>query len=298
MKYLIFPVLFGLGLAGCSSAPQSTAQSDLAETPTAIGPAAAPNTPATMPFASPALAESSAVSTTLAASPAPPTIEPTRAVAYQGEMILQVADFEQATTGINQLLDQFGAYPSTAHETRANGQHYQEMTLKVPAGNFLHLVAALSKLGHTDNKDISSTDITADIVTLSTRINARQAAAAQYRQLLSKAPNPTQLRQLEDQSRQLQAELAADKARLQQLGLGTQGLWATLHLRYTQSLPATEPTAPLPAFAPQFLASFNTGWAFVLSVLVALTNVWPLLLLGAAAWPVARWWRRRHPAEY
>ncbi|QKG56631.1 DUF4349 domain-containing protein [Hymenobacter sp. BRD128] len=219
-------------------------------------------------------------------------------MAYQGEINLQVDNFEQATSSINQVLDQYGAYPSAAHQTRANGQHYQEMTLKVPATDFLHVVAALAKLGRIDTKDISSTDITAELVTLNTRVNAGQATAARYRQLLAKATSPAQLHQFEDQNRQVQAALAADKARLQQLGLGTQELWATLHLRYTQTLPTTEPSTPLPAFAPQFLASFNNGWTFVLNILVVLTNLWPLLLLGAVVWPVLRWWRRRHPAEY
>jgi hypothetical protein len=220
-----------------------------------------------------------------------------RSVAYQGEMSLDVDDFEQATASLNQLLDQFGAFPTTAHETRANGQHYQEMTLKVPATEFLHLVAALGKLGHTASKDIGATDITADLVTLSTRLTAQQATAAKYRQLLAQATNPAQVRQLEEQNRQVQAELLASKAGLQQLGVGTQGLWAALRLRYTQAVEA-EVSTPLPAFAPQFAASFNNGWSFIMSLLVALTNVWPLLVLAFAAWPAFRWWRRQHPVEY
>lgn len=294
MKYLIFSALLGLGLAGCSSAPQSTTQAQLDKSPTATAQSPAPTT-ATLTDTT--LAAPTARTAAFEAGPAP-AAGPSRTVAYQGEMSLQVDNFEQATNSLNQLLDQYGAYPSAAHETRANGQHYQEMTLKVPATEFLHVVAALAKLGRIDNKDISSTDITADVVTLSTRVSARQVAAAKYRQLLANATNPTQMRQLEDQNRQLQAELAADKARLQQLGLGTQGLWATLHLRYTQTLPIAEPSAPLPAFAPQFLASFNNGWSVVVGVLIALTNLWPVLLLGAAIWPAVRWWRRRHPAEY
>jgi hypothetical protein len=238
-----------------------------------------------------------AVSAPPLASPVPDTPGQPRSVAYQGEMSLEVDNFEQATASLNQLLDQFGAFPTTAHETRANGQHYQEMTLKVPATEFLHLVAALGKLGHTASKDIGATDITADLVTLSTRLTAQQATAAKYRQLLAQATNPTQVRQLEEQNRQVQAELLASKASLQQLGLGTQGLWATLRLRYTQAVVA-EPSAPLPAFAPQFAASFNNGWAFVMSLLIAFTNVWPLLVLALAAWPAIRWWRRHHPAEY
>lgn len=235
--------------------------------------------------------------TTTVADPVPDTPGQARSVAYQGEMSLEVDNFEQATTSLNQLLDQFGAFPSTAHETRASGQHYQEMTLKVPATEFLHLVAALGKLGHTTSKDIGATDVTADLVALSTRITAQQATVAKYRQLLAQATTPTQVRQLEDQTRQVQAALLADKTRLQQLGVGTQGLWATLRLRYAQAIVA-ETSTPLPAFAPQFVASFNNGWSFVMSLLIALTNVWPLFVLAVGTWIAFLWWRRHHSAEY
>jgi hypothetical protein len=303
MKYLIFSVLFGLGLAGCSSHTPSevTTSSDI---PSTTPMQSAPNqslealeSAATVAPGSDIINTTPAASSTPLASPALDTPGQPRNVAYQGEMSLEVDNFEQATASLNQLLDQFGAFPSTAHETRANDQHYQEMTLKVPATEFLHLVAALGKLGHTASKDIGATDITADLVALTTRITAQQATAAKYRQLVAQATSPTQVRQLEDQTRQIQAELLADKTRLQQLGVGTQGLWATLRLRYTQTI-VLEPTTPLPAFAPQFVASFNNGWSFVMSLLIAFTNVWPLLVLALAAWPAFRWWRRHHPANY
>jgi hypothetical protein len=299
IKYLIFPALLGLGLAGCSQSSQSTtATTDPATSPiTTVQPASGIATTDTVPTTGSSVVAPTE-GTSLGASPVSAVAASTRSVAYQGDINLEVDDFEQATTSLNQLLDQFGAYPSTAHEARANGQRYQELTIKVPATSFLHLVAALSKLGRTANKEVSSTDITADLVALSTRVNARQATAAKFRQLLAQATSPTQIRQLEDQNRQLQTELAADKGRLQQLGLSTQGLWATLNLRYAQTLPLAESNPPLPSFAPQFLASFTNGWSFVMSILVAITNLWPLLVLGAAAWPALRWWRQRHPAEY
>ena len=294
MKYLFFSALLGLGLAGCSSDSQHNTPTETEAGPT---PATASEQTVSPPLA--VTADTSPTTPIPAVEPSP-AVAPaaTRTVAYQGGMSLQVDNFEQATSSLNQLLDQYGAYPSAAHEARANGQHYQEMTLKIPAADFLHVVAALAKLGRIANKDVSATDITADVVALTTRVSARQATAAKYRQLLARATTPAQARQLADQARQLQTELAADNARLQQLGLGSQGLWATLHLRYTQTLPSVEPAAPLPAVAPQLLASFTNGWSVVVSVLVALTNLWPVLLLGAAIWSGARWWRRRHPAEY
>jgi lipopolysaccharide biosynthesis regulator YciM len=100
----------------------------------------------------------------VAVATAAPVATPARNIIYQGELDLAVTDFNQATTRINSLLAQNDAYLSTAHETRADGQHRQEMTIKVPPSKFVDLVTALSQLGHVENKDVASSDVTADVL--------------------------------------------------------------------------------------------------------------------------------------
>lgn len=286
MKRLIYPALLGLALVGCS--PASTEQKTIAPAEPTLNQSVISQGP-TPEVAAPA------VETTALSAPVPTARSLGRDVVYQGELNLAVDDFEQASTGINRLLVRHDSYLSTAHEERANGQQRQEMTIKVPPTEFAALVADLSRLGHVENKDIASTDITADLVQTATNLAAKKTAVAKYQQQLATAANPADARRLEAQTHQLRLDLAADQARLQQLG--ARSAWAVLTLRYYQVLPAAAPTAPLPQFAPQFLAAFYRGWSVVLSILVALTNFWPLGLLGAAGtWAVVRW-RQRHPAE-
>jgi hypothetical protein len=286
MKRLIYPVLFGLALAGCSQKRSEQTAATTPETPVSqsiITQGSAPAEQAPAPIE-------------MVAAPSAATIRPLDPhVIYQGELNLAVDDFEQASASINRLLAQHGSYLSTAHEERANGQQRQEMTIKVPPTQFAALVAALGRLGHIENKDIASTDVTADLVQAATNLETKQTAVAKLQQQLAHTPNPTETQRLEAQARQLRLDLAADQARVQQLG--ARSAWAVLTLRYYQVLPAAEPTAPLPQFAPQFLAAFYRGWSVVLSILVAFTNFWPLVLLGAVGtWAVVRW-RQRHPAE-
>ncbi len=286
MKCLIYPALLGLALAGCS--PSSTEQN--AASPAEPSANQSIITQGPTPEVTAPIAEPAAVAT-----PAPAARSLGRDVVYQGELNLAVDDFEQASAGINRLLVRHDSYLGTAHEERANGQQRQEMTIKVPPTEFAALVADLSRLGHVENKDIASTDVTADLVQAATSLAAKKTAVAKYQQQLAAAANPADARRLEEQTRQLRLDLAADQARLQQLG--ARSAWAVLTLRYYQVLPAPEPTAPLPQFAPQFLAAFYRGWSVVLSILVAFTNFWPLVLLGAVGtWAVVRW-RQRHPAE-
>jgi hypothetical protein len=282
MKYLIFPVLLGLGLVGCS---QSKEEASVPEVQTTAAPAP---TDSVAPPVAP-----SAQTTELQSPSQPTTVAHT--VVYEGKLDLAVNNFEKASPKIDSLVNLHGAYLATAHETRADGLLRQEMTIKVPPTQFVALVAALGRLGRVENKDVASADVTADILAASNTLAEQQAAQHKYQQLLAKTTNPTDVQRLVGQQRQAKEDIAAAQARLQLFG--AQRKWATLTLRVRQLLPTPEPTEPLPAFAPQFLEAFNRGWSVVVSVLVLLTNLWPLLLVaGAGAWGL-RWWRLRHPTQ-
>ncbi|MFD1875420.1 DUF4349 domain-containing protein [Hymenobacter bucti] len=286
MKRLIYPALLGLALAGCSQS--ATEQSTTAPTEPTFNQQVITQGP------SPEVA-SPAPEVAAPAAPVPAARPLGRDVVYQGELNLAVDDFEQVSASINRLLVRHDSYLSTAHEERGNGQQRQEMTIKVPPMEFAALVADLSRLGHVENKDIASTDVTADLVQAATSLAAKKAAIAKYQQQLASTTNPADARRLEEQTRQLRLDLTADQTHLQQLGV--RSAWASLTLRYYQVLPMPTPNAPLPTFAPQFLAAFYRGWSVILSILVALTNFWPLGLLGAVGtWAVLRR-RQRHPAE-
>ena len=288
MKYLILPVLFGLGLAGCSqSAQKETAETTAVSTPDA---AAAPELSPPLPAPAAASAEGA---TARPEAVAHAKAEPGHSVAYQAELNMEVENFDQATDRINALLDQHGAYLGTAHESRADGQRRQEMTLKVPPAQFIPLVAALGKLGHIETKDITSADITAEMLATAAHLAEQQAADDRLRQELTRATSPTEKTRLESQLRRQGVEAAGTQAQLQQFG--DRAKWATLQLRYYQVLPLAAPAPPMPDFSPQFLTAFYRGWSVILGLLVLLTNLWPLLILAPAAWWGLRRWRQ-HPA--
>ena len=277
MKYFIYPVLLGLGLAGCSQSAKQEMSQPTSET-AAIKPPTP--TPPTDP-ATPAVAYHA------------PTAPAEQNTIYEGTLDLAVDDFKQASTGIHGLLEEYHAHLGTTHETRAHGEHREEMTVKVPPAQFLHLVEAVGKLGRIENKEVSSADVTADMLEASASLSAKQTSEAKYQQLLATTTNPAEIRRLEEQARQLRLEVAAAQSRLQQFG--ARSSWATLTLRYFQVLPTPAPALPLPDFAPRFMEAFYRGLFFVLGLVVVLTNLWPLLLLGGAgAWGVRRW-RLRHP---
>lgn len=288
MKFLIIPVLLGLGLAGCS---QAKSDETLAETKPEFPARRAPIT-ATTVTATPA-----ANATTTAEQPAEAVavakVQAGHSVAYQAELSMAVDDFDQATDHVNELLERHGAYMGTAHETRADGQRRQEMTLQVPPRQFVALVSALGKLGHIEAKDITAADITADALATAARFGAQQATETQTRQQLARAASPAERARLEGEIRRQRVETDATQAQLQQFG--NRAEWATLTLRYYQVLPVTEPSAPESPVAPRFRQAFGWSWGLLTNLAIALAYAWPALLLAAlATWGLRRW-RLRQP---
>ncbi|MDQ2792971.1 MAG: DUF4349 domain-containing protein, partial [Bacteroidota bacterium] len=136
-------------------------------------------------------------------------------VAYQAELRMAVDDFDKATDRVNELLERHGAYLGTAHETRADGQRRQEMTLQVPPHQFVALVSALGKLGHIEAKDIAAADITADALATAARFGAQQANETQTRQQLARATSPAERARLEGEIRRQRVETETTQAQLQ-----------------------------------------------------------------------------------
>lgn len=294
MKYLIIPVLLGLGLAGCS---QAKSDETVAETQPAgkvqLRPAASPPIENQLPR--PIAIAQSEGQTSSSETVATAQAQPGHSVVYQAELKMVVDDFDKATDRINALLEQHGAYLGTAHETRADGQRRQEMTLQVPPRQFVALVSALGRLGHIVNKDITAADITADVLATAAQLDEQQAAEAQTRQQLSQATSPAERARLEREARRQRTETEATQAQLHQFG--ARATWATLTLRYYQALPTTELTTPEPPVAPRFHQAFGWGWALVLELAVGLAYTWPVLLLAAlGAWGLHRWRLRQSAA--
>jgi Domain of unknown function (DUF4349) len=176
-----------------------------------------------------------------------------RPVVYQGEMRLQVTDFEAATRRLDTLLYAHGAYLAEAHEATQDGRHTQHLSIRVPSGRFVPLTYALGRLGYVESKDITSRDLSGEQWQVRTSDTATAALSAHDKRLAEEA---------------------------------TMG---TLSLHYYQPIPAE--MAPQPPLAPRLQAGLRFGWHLLGEFVVALAYLWPLSLL-AAAWLAYRYWRR------
>lgn len=176
-----------------------------------------------------------------------------RPVVYQGEMHMQVTDFEATTSRLDTLLYAYGAYLAEAHEATQDGRHAQHLNIRVPSARFVPLTYALGRLGYVESKDITSRDLASEQLRARTQDTAASVLSAQ------------------------------DKLLAEEATMGT------LSLFYYQPIPAE--MAPQPPLAPRLLAGLHFGWHLLGAFVVALAYLWPLSLL-VAAWLLYRYWRR------
>ncbi len=174
------------------------------------------------------------------------------------------------------------------------------LTLRIPADQLDSVVERLRELGTIDELSTQSSDVTATVTDLESRISTLRASTARIEGLLADAVDISDIITLEDELASRQAELESLEA--QQRGLEDQVSLSTIYLSLT--------TAPVVVVvdddSPEtFWDGLVAGWdaliAFVSVILVVLGVLLPWLavagLFGLLLWVVIRRTIARKPRE-
>jgi hypothetical protein len=173
------------------------------------------------------------------------------------------------------------------------------VTLKVPPERFRSVLAALGKLGTVASQDVSTDDVTEQVIDLDSRMASAEVSVGRVRGFLDRATNVLEISTFE--SELLRRETDLEKLRGQKRALDGRVDLATIVLT-VQPPTAVVATAAEPSHRPGFIDGLAAGWrAFVNTltvVLVVLGALLPFVPIVAAVLAGAWWWRRRtHPAE-
>jgi hypothetical protein len=184
-----------------------------------------------------------------------------------------------------------------ADQTSYGTEATSTLTIKVPPAVFAETLDDLGRLGELRSQQVSSEDVTDQVIDLQSRITAAEGSLARTGELLDRATALTEIRQLEDEFARRQVDL--EKLRGQQKTLAARVDFATIVLTLhgeddpTPALAGGAATSP-PGFGDGLsggLAVGSTVGSIALAVVGALLPFLPLLLVGAGViWLV----RRRH----
>lgn len=271
-------VLAGAGLVGCGGRSESVASRSFG--PSAVGP---PPNQAALDQAPPNQA------TPLAAG------EATRKVISTANLRVEVGDVTAAADRAGRLAAEAGGFVAGSEETGAPDERRAQVTLKVPEDRFDQLVAALATLGEVRSKQVSTEDVTEQVVDLEARLRASRAAAERLQQLIARAASVAEVVGVEAELARRTAEVESLEGRLRVLRDKIDLATVTVNL----SPPGVAADEELPGF----VSGLRGGWralratAILGSAALGALLPWlvPLAVLVVAARLGWRRWRRSHP---
>lgn len=162
-----------------------------------------------------------------------------------------------------------GYYTLWTHR-RAGDSLCLEMTAKVPREQFEPFKDSVETLGTLVAETATATDMTDDYAAAQARQTLEQRLAMRYDAVHGKSELQAIDRSSELQTNAMDAEqtVAATNRHV---------AWATVRVRATayRPLPPPEPTP----FGRRFAGNLRDGWGGIQAVLLALAEIWPLLLL-------------------
>lgn len=276
------------GVVGCGSSTEKfSASSD------AVAPSAAVDDGASSVAApAAAAAEGASLNTDALSQVAPPDDRP---VISTAAMTVETDDVAGTKPRVLAIVTAKNGY-LFADETTYGEAATATLTVKVPPAVFGETLDDLGQLGELRYQQVSSEDVTDQVIDLESRITAAEGSLARTGELLGKATDFTQIRQLEDEFARRQVDL--EKLRGQQKTLEGRIDFATIVLTLhgaddaTPALAGGDPAPAPPGFGDGLdggLAVAGTVGTFTLAAVGALLPFVPLAIAAYAIYRLARW---------
>ncbi|HSF27135.1 MAG TPA: DUF4349 domain-containing protein [Actinomycetes bacterium] len=229
-----------------------------------------------------------------------------RDLVVTGSLVVRVKDVSDAAARTRSLATTLGGVVSSERiiggagedtpTSRAGGEHPKgardsaQLTLRVPTDRADEAMDKLADLGTLLERDLTSEDVTAQVVDVEARVATARASVERVRALLDRADTLGEVVQIESELTRRQADLESLEAQRKRL--------ANLTDLATVNVTLVPPGTTVAAATGGFLGGLRAGWtAFGSAVgvgLTALGAMLPFLVLGAlVAIPVRVALRRR-----
>jgi hypothetical protein len=216
-----------------------------------------------------------------------------RAVISHGVLEMRSGDVAHTRDTVLRLLHRWDGQVSDeqAGSDRRGRLVSVSLQLRIPSQHFDTAMATLARVARTTHQQISSEDVTTEVIDVDARIRAKQDSIDRIEELLARARSLSQIIAIETDLGNRQAEL--DSLKQQQAWLSDQTSLSTVQLTITRT------TAPVPPRQHHqgLLAGLVTGWHALAATAVGVLTVVGVLLpfalvVGVLALPLWLGWRR------
>ncbi len=216
-----------------------------------------------------------------------------RDVIQRADLAVRARDVGDALARVRVIVAGVQGVVADEHTTtgRRGGPRRSTLTLRVPADAFDTVLGELGDLGRPISQQVSTEDVSTQVVDVGARILSAERTLRRIRELLEEADDFSDVLSLEAELARREADLASLKA--QQAYLDDQTSLSTITLQLLP--PRTAPQEPEEEPAG-FLAGLHLGWdalvGLVTVVLTVLGVVVPLLVVLVPC-ALLVWWAAR-----
>jgi hypothetical protein len=188
-----------------------------------------------------------------------------RKLVRRANISIRVQDLEKTGEALAALMEQYGAYTSSVNIWE-NSRHY---TIRVPAGSYTALLAALDGMGRPLRRSESAEDVTLRYYDLEGRLATKRELLKTYRAYLGRAGNIEEILAVEAKIAELEDDIDGTGKELR--GLANMVDYATVELEIRG--PETVPAYAAPTLGERVARLFSSLGGFFSTVLVILLGI-------------------------
>ena len=192
---------------------------------------------------------------------------------------LELKDYKSFNVAMHDKLKKYGAYIAGEQQTESDARIENALTIKVPVAQFEDLMNSINGDGiKVLEKNISTEDVTAEMVDTKARIEAKKEVRDRYMELLKGAKTMKDILAVQEEINVIQEDLEAASGRVNYLSHSA--AYSTISLTYYQYLNGSTADTAAPTFFTKLHEAFATGGAVIINLLLFCISIWPLLIAG------------------
>lgn len=191
-----------------------------------------------------------------------------RAIIYDGTITIRVTDVNATATQAQALAISAGGYVGGDNREIDAGRSSATLILRVPAVRFDATVSALGQLGREQSRQVSTQDVTEQVVDVQSRLKTQQASVDRIRALLAEAKSLGEIVSVEGELNRREADLESLQAQMRSL------TDLTALSTITVTLLGPDAAVPVkPEKSTGFTGGLKSGWHAFLESLSALFTI-------------------------
>ncbi len=190
-----------------------------------------------------------------------------------GSIRFQTNDASQARKQIAASAKKYDAYISSETSNSYDNNINYSVEVRIPSAHFdAFLDSAIKGVDELDEKNINQKDVTDKFIDLESRLKSKRVLEERYLELVKKAKKISEILEIEQELNSIREEIEAKQGRLKYLQ--SQVSYSTIQFEFY----TTNPNRDL--FSNKLGDSFQNGWELLKSLVIALVNIWPFILLA------------------